>query len=1243
MPNDIINAALEPAVKGYWQQQLRKKLTILWTLLGIVGLLYAWGKYTFGWQHDLALPLFLGIFVISSLSLWVRHRIHKEPIRSVARRIEQEHPKLQAALITALDQEPDPKSGDYHILQTRVIREALENNLKEPWDHPIHIQVFLTGIMRFASLLVVGFAAFLMTKQAPVRTAQNGEAVVFKGELKVEPGNDAIEKGDAVVITARFGNKVPTHVNLVIMPSNGQTKKMSMNKSMDDPLFGASLLSVEADTAYYVEFDDKESETYKLSVFEHPKLQQADAHLDYPDYTGEDDRTIKDTLRVSAVEGTTLDYEFHLNKPVTSATLKDRNGELIGLTADTTRSNVYTLSSILLNSTRYELNLEDADGRNNKTPPQIVVRVLTNQPPSLKFKFPSGDQRFSALEEVSLEGETWDDFGLKAHGIGYQVSGQEQVDLQLGEEAPAKKKVNLAHLLPLETMSLAPGDLISYYLWAEDIGPDGNIRRAYSDIFFGEIRPFEEIFRQGQPNAQQQQQQQQGQQQGNPATQLAELQKEIISATWNVRRTQSGSAVSEKGHEDLEVVLTSQEEAITQAETLMEQITDPKSSELLTQATESMEAAADSLYDAVHERSIPALTTALVHEQKAYQLILKAQPDESNVTQGGGGGGGGGGRSQQQLNQLELTEEQDRYETQSQAQGMQDEQQNEALQNLNRLKELARRQEDLNERLQELQTALNEADSEEEREEIERELKRLRDEQRRMLEDMDELNQRLAENQTPESAESMQQLDQIREQAQRAAESIEEQEISDALAAGSRAQEGLEEMRDDFRQRNSSQFSDAMQDLRQRAREMSERQDELQQQLSQAQGANQRQTLGSSSQAQEAMVMSEEQKEELSQIMEEIRRLSDESEDAEPLLSQQLSEAYRMTDQDQLEEMLETTRQLSRLNMMDKAAELEQRIHPEIESLEERIDRAAQSILGDGIEGLRRARNLLDELSEELNQEIAQATGGQAPGQQPGEGQGSEAAPGEGQGQSTDPQENQDPTALAQGQGNQPGQGQGSGDSQTPGQGQGEGQGQGAGQGQGQNPDENEQLAQNEAGQEQGSGSGQGQGSGIGSGGGGGDTPPERQGLREGNSQGQSSLAQSWLNQDGGNGGGSGSGNGSTDARAPLTGDGFREWSDQLREAEEMVDVPELQNEIASVRDRAQAVRRELRNEGKEPKWDLIQMEIEKPLYEIRKRINNELAKRLSKEAVVPIDRDPVPQQFSDLVRTYYETLGEGR
>ncbi len=1228
MPNNIITAALEPIVKCHRQQQIRKKITLLWTALGALGLIYAWLKQVLGWDHPNGLGIFVGLWLVGTIVVWLRHRMTQVSLRSVARKIEQDHPKLEAALITALDQQPDPNSGEYHLLQTRVIREALENNLKEPWDQPFHIQLFFAGVFRFASLLVVALAAFFLSK--PIDPAKKGnKPSVFRGKLAVEPGNTELERGDAVVITARFGQKVPTEVNLVVMPADGQTRRLPMNKSMDDPLFGASLMSVEADTAYFVEFDDNQSETYKLSIFEHPKLQQANAHLEYPEYTGEESRTIKDTLRISAVEGTQLDYEFLLNKPVIKANLKDREGNLISLTADTTRSNTYKLSTVLQSSTRYLLDLEDAEGRANKLPAEIVIRVSTNQPPALKFTFPGGDQRFSALEEVTFEGETWDDFGLKAHGFGYQISGQEQVDIKLGEEAPAKKKVALSHLLTLEDLNLEPGGLISYYLWAEDMGPDGNIRRAYSDMFFGEIRPFEEIFRQGQPNAQQQQEQQ-GQQGRNPAQQLAELQKEIISATWNIRREQSGSAISDKGHEDLQVVLSSQEDAITQVKTLLEEAAqEPQAVELLNQAKEAMDLAADSLHDAIHDRSMTALSTALVHEQTAYQLILKAQPKDSNVTQGSGGGGGGGGRSQQQLNQLDLTEEQDRYETQSQASGLQDEQQSEALQNLNRLKELARRQEDLNERLQELQTALNEAQSQEEQEEIERELKRLRDEQRRMLEDMDELNQRLAQNESPENAESMSQLDQIREQAQKAAESIEEQEISDALAAGARAQEGLEEMKEDFRRRNSSQFTDAMQELRQRAREMSQRQDEIQESLNQAEGAQQRQSLGASSQAQEAMEMSQQQQEELDQIMEEIRRLSDESEIAEPLLSRQLSEAYRQTDQEQLNEMLETTRQLSRLNMVDRAAELEQRIHPEIESLEERIDRAAESILGDGVESLRRARNLLNELSEDLNQEISQAM--TANGEQTGEGPQQGQSDGQ-EGASTSEQENseENPNQLAQGQGNQPGQGQSQELSENPGQGSGQGQGRGNGD----NEEQPEEMAQSSQQSEgQGNGQGQGQGNGQGS-----EQPGERQGLRNGRGGGQSDIAQAWMNQGSGGNGGSNS-----NAQGPITGNNFREWSDQLREAEEMVDVPELQNEIAAIRDRAQAVRRELRNEGKEPQWDMVQLQIEKPLFEVQKRINQELSKRLSKEAVVPIDRDPVPQQFSDLVRTYYETLGEGR
>ena len=50
------------------------------------------------------------------------------------------------------------------------------------------------------------------------------------------------------------------------------------------------------------------------------------------------------------------------------------------------------------------------------------------------------------------------------------------------------------------------------------------------------------------------------------------------------------------------------------------------------------------------------------------------------------------------------------------------------------------------------------------------------------------------------------------------------------------------------------------------------------------------------------------------------------------------------------------------------------------------------------------------------------------------------------------------------------------------------------------------------------------------------------------------------------------------------------------------------------------------------------------PLRELKKRVSDELMRRSAeKNAVVPLDRDPVPSQYQDAVRTYYERLGSGK
>jgi len=95
-----------------------------------------------------------------------------------------------------------------------------------------------------------------------------------------------------------------------------------------------------------------------------------------------------------------------------------------------------------------------------------------------------------------------------------------------------------------------------------------------------------------------------------------------------------------------------------------------------------------------------------------------------------------------------------------------------------------------------------------------------------------------------------------------------------------------------------------------------------------------------------------------------------------------------------------------------------------------------------------------------------------------------------------------------------------------------------------------------------------------------------------------------------------------------------------LRDVEEMLDVPELRAEAARILERARNTRQDLKRHSKEPQWELVRMEIAGPLVELRTRVSEELARRESKEALVPIDRDPVPTRYSELVRRYYEELG---
>jgi len=687
------------------------------------------------------------------------------------------------------------------------------------------------------------------------------------------------------------------------------------------------------------------------------------------------------------------------------------------------------------------------------------------------------------------------------------------------------------------------------------------------------------------------------------------------------------------------VVADSQASALELLDELKKKVKDPKSKVFIDEAGQAMQTAIDELTLAHAESTASTLLTALTAEQSAYQSLLRLRAREHNVVKGqksGGGKSGGSSRSQQQLQQLELTKKENRYETQKQAQQKNATSANrEQLQVLNRLKELARRQNDINQKLKDLENELRQAKSDQDKEEIRRRLKRLREEQQDLLKDVDELRQRMdrPENQS-EMTKNRQQLDQTRQKIQQTTEALKKGQISKALSSGTKAQRELDKLKEDFRRKSAGQFDQAMKDLKKQTDELSAKQNELSKQMADASKVK-RPGLRSPSKPQKLEEQFQNQKTKLNDVLDQMKNVIRTAEQSEPLLSRQLYETIRKTRKHKPSEALDLTSQLLRRGFKQEAQETQELASQGIDELKKGIDQAAQSILGNELDSLKRAKNELSDLKKSVEQELAQAT--PIPNKKAKQNQSttskvspSKSPPGQQKNspikQASQSKPANKPNSQKQ---NTPAQSQGKGDSQSkspstptkkPAQSKSSGK---PGQSKSQQPGQSSKAGKSSSNNSS-PGSSQS-----------GNSNSQQPSPAKG-SEPSSKPKPSFLTSGGQKGGPGGQG-------GPITGNNFQQWSDQIRDIEEMLENPKLKADVAKIRERARSMRAEFKRHSKVPNADLLNDQILKPMIELENRLREEIARRESKDSLVPLDRDPVPKQFEDLVRRYYERLGSGK
>jgi hypothetical protein len=554
--------------------------------------------------------------------------------------------------------------------------------------------------------------------------------------IDVTPGSTKVRAGQPVTITARVHGLDRGLVPSLVV---GDTRPVRMIPTGADGEYAITFDQVTESFPYLVAAGPVQSEGYTIDVIRPVRVARIDARYDYPPELGLEPRVEEDAGDLYAPAGTTVALTVTTDKPVASGAIALADGSRQTLGAGET----LTASLQIQADGSYRVALTDVDGLENPGETEYFIRVLDDRPPNVRLQRPGGDRQVTALEEVLIEARADDDFGLSSFEIVFQAPGKPDtaVSIPTGGAVAAEGR----HLVQLEDLGVAPGDFVTYYARARDVGQGRRGTESRSDIFFLEVKPFEEAFVAAQSQSM-------GMQGGEGLQDLAEAQKEIIAATWKLdaRARRARDARSES---DIRAVAKAQTALRARAAEAAGQVAaavmDPRrrrprpgvsatpgGDDPLARAVEAMGRAAGELDRLDTARAVP-------HELEALEQLLKADADikRRQVSRQQQASAGGASNRQspdmstlfdQQLRKMQQTN----YETPDSAETRESrDPEDEALE---RVRELARRQEALQRAEREL--ARDRGLSEEE---IKRQLERLTREQQELMRQAEDLSRRL--------------------------------------------------------------------------------------------------------------------------------------------------------------------------------------------------------------------------------------------------------------------------------------------------------------------------------------------------------------------------------------------------------------------------------------------------------------------------------------------------------------------
>ena len=647
-------------------------------------------RFAEGVVWPLRLLLFAAIAATISFALAIPlWRLNK---RWVTRLAERRVPGFGERLLTVAER-PDASNPFTELVAEDAMRVAREHQPEEFSPSRLLAGLLATAVVAAAILIWLvtagpgywGYGASLLW----TGTGNASKRPLY--QVLVQPGDKTVRRKSDQLVTAQLegfsAREVTLHAKYGDAPK-WETATMRPRSTGNGYQFLFAGLSDPVE--YYVEAEGTQSKHFKLGVRDLPGVKRVRVALHYPKGLGLRDEVQDPGGDIRAVQGTEAEISVLTDRPLRTGTLLMDNGSKAEL--KTGEGNWLSARVPITKDGAYHVAALD-QGELIRIGQDYFIEAKKDEAPSVKISRPGGDPHVTPIEEVPVTVEAADDFGLEGLQLHYAVNGgAEQVIPLL--KAKGTHEADGKTMLSLENFKMVPGDVIALYASAKDAKTT-----TRSDILFATAEPFDFKFMQSQQAGGGG-----GGGMGNEQGQISERQKQIIAATWNELRSGSGKNRAAL-QEDAQYLSDTQGKLSEQANTLAERMNSREldgASKEFENFGKLMKDASAQMNTAVEQLKPGKWRDALPPEQKALQSLLRAEALFRNIQvafgpQGGGGGGGGGAqRDLARMFDLELDTTKNQYETGQQNEAERASAQQKAIDDaFERLKELARRQQEL--------------------------------------------------------------------------------------------------------------------------------------------------------------------------------------------------------------------------------------------------------------------------------------------------------------------------------------------------------------------------------------------------------------------------------------------------------------------------------------------------------------------------------------------------------------------